>query len=70
MHLSNELEYIQSDNRWKGGLLHPVRTVDISSISRCHRNGMRCSGRNQGDKNCEAVYYSIALQYRMEWKSP
>lgn len=67
MHLSSELKCIQSENRWKGGFLCPVRTVDIFSMCRSHRNGMRCSGGKQGDKNCEAVYYCITLQCRREW---
>lgn len=58
---------MQSENRWKRGILYPVRTVDISNMSRCHRNGMRCTGGKWGDKNCEIVYYSVTLHYRREW---
>lgn len=60
MDLTSKLKCIQSEIRWKGNLLHPVRTVDISSLSSCHKNWRRCTSGKQWGKNC-VVYHHLLL---------
>lgn len=60
--ISNILAVKQVHLSSKLGVLHPLRTVDIPSMSWCHKNGMRRTGGKQGYKNCEVVYYSVTLQ--------